>query len=140
MSLDAERAAIEGRFKQHWTAGSPPALRTEVGWDGQTFEPPKTAASVQLTIIGGDSFNASMGSPGSNLVRYVGVLHLRIRVPGGKGSAAAKRLADLIRPIFTNWRSGGLTFGTMDVGAPDDSTPFYTLPVRFAFERDEFHG
>jgi hypothetical protein len=87
-----------------------------------------------------------MGDPGANIVRYAGVLFIRIRVPGGKAtdnpSPAARALADLIRPIFTNWRStdASILFRTMDLGAPEMADPFYMLPVSFAFQRDELHG
>lgn len=140
MSFAAERAAIETRFRDQWLTGSPAALRTPVGWDRHKFKPPTDSSSVRLTIVNGDSFNQSMGDPGNNLVRYVGVVMIQIFAVGGQGSETARDLADLIQPIFTNWRSGSLIFRTMNIGTPQEDVPFFMLPVSFAFQRDETHG
>lgn len=140
MGFESERAAIETRFRDQWLTGSPAALRTPVGWDRQKFEPPKGQTSVRLTILNGDGFNASLGDPGNNIVRYVGVLAFQIYAPGGVGSDATRELIDLLRPIFTNWRSGTLLFKAMNVGTAIDLAPFLMTPVNFPFERDEYEG
>jgi len=140
MNLDQQRAAIETRFMDQWMVGSPLALRTPVGMPGFTFTPPTDEPSVRMSILNGASMNKSMGSPGSNLVRSAGVLMFQIFTPGGSGTKTANDLADLIQPIFTNWRSGTLLFRTMNTGPADGTPPFYMLPVSFAFERSEFHG
>lgn len=140
MSFDSERSAIETRFLAQWVTGSPSSLRTAVGMPGHAFTPEPGNSSVRLSILNGEGFNRSMGDPGSNLVRYAGVLMINIYAPGGEGTKAARDLADLIQPIFTNWRSGTLLFRTMNTGPADETPPFYMLPVSFAFERSEFHG
>lgn len=141
MTFEAERVAIEGRFHAQWLTGSPAALRTPVGWDGHTFKPPTDESSIRLTILDGDSFNASFGDPGSNKVRYAGAVMLEVYTVGGQGSNAAQALKDLIRPIFTNWRSGDLLFRTMrQVSAPDTTPPYYKITVHFPFQRDANHG
>lgn len=140
MSFETERIAIETRFQTQWLTGSPAALRTPVGMPGHVFTPPEGESSVKLSILNGAGFNMSMGDPGSNLVRYAGLLTINILTPGGLGTKAARDLADLIQPIFTNWRSGTLLFRTMNTGPADETQPFYMLPVSFAFERDETHG
>lgn len=140
MSFAGLRATIEGRFFAEWQTGSPAAPRTPVGWDGQEFAPPIGEASVRLSILQGDSINASMGDPGSNVVRYAGVVMIQIFTPGGQGSGAARALADHIRPIFTNWSDSGLRFRSMNIGAPIENAPFYMLPVSFPFALDEHHG
>ena len=140
MNLDQERVAIETRFLSQWMTGSPAALRTPVGMSGHSFEPPLGESSVRLTIRDGDSFNMSMGSPGSNLIRSVGVLFIEVYTVGGAGDKASRDLADRIEPIFTNWRSGSLLFRTMGRGVPDETEPFYKLPLTFAFQRDNFNG
>ena len=140
MSFDSERSAIEARFLAQWVTGSPASPRTAIGMPGHTFTPPVGQSSVRLSILNGQGLNMSMGDPGANLVRYAGVLMINIFTPGGEGTKAARDLADLIQPIFTNWRSGTLLFRTMDTGPADETPPFYMLPVSFAFERSEFHG
>lgn len=140
MSFASERSAIETRFHTEWLTGSPAALRTPVGFDGHAFEPPTDEASVRLTILNGQGFNQSMGDPGSNIVRYAGVVMIQVFTPGGQGSSAARALVDLIEPIFTNWRSGNLLFRSMSLGSPDQSAPFYMVPVSFPFQRDSFTG
>jgi len=140
MNLDQQRAAIETRFMAQWMIGSPLALRTPVGMPGFTFTPPVGASSVRMSILNGTSMNKSMGSPGSNIVRHAGVLMFQIFTPGGVGTKTANDLADLIEPIFINWRSGGLLARTMDKGAVDETAPFYMLPVSFTFQRDNLNG
>lgn len=140
MSFADLRATIEGRFFAQWRTGSPAALRTPVGWDGQAFTPPTDESSVRLAIRQGDSINASIGDPGSNVVRYAGVVMIQIFTPGGLGSGAARALADLIRPIFTNWTDGGLRLRSMNIGTPIEDAPYYMLPVSFPFDLDEQHG
>jgi hypothetical protein len=140
MSLDDFRASVEARFKTQWMTGSPAALRTPVGFDGQAFTPPTDSSSVRMAILNGEAVNQSMGDPGSNVVRYPGVVMFQIFTPGGAGSKAARDLADLIRPIFTNWRSGSILFRAMTIGTPVEDAPHYMLPVSFAFQDDQFHG
>ena len=142
MDLEDERRIIETRLSTQWTVGGD--LRTAVGWDKQPFEVEPGKNSIRISILDGDSANMSMGSPGTNVVRGAGVVMIQIWVPAGKGepnpSRAARQLADLIRPIFQNWRSGTLLFRTMNVGTPQEEAPFLMLPVSFGFQRDAFHG
>lgn len=144
MSLNLERQAIESRFIQEWATGSPAVALTPFGLPGHTFTPPVGQSSVRLSIMSGESFNKSMGDPGSNLIRYAGVIHIQIYTKGGVGSKAATDLAELIRPIFTNWsddwRDGKLRVRTMRAWPAVETLPFYMLPVSFAFTRDEFQG
>ncbi len=144
MDIEQEREVIETRFRDCWMLGDPDTLETQVGFDGHAFQPPTDESSVRLSILNGESFNASMGSPGSNLVRSIGVVHIQIYVPGGKASSFPsvewRRLANKIRPIFTNWKSGGLLFRTMSVGSRQENKPLFKQPVTFPFQRDEFNG
>ena len=140
MSFDSERATIESRFASQWVTGSPASARTAVGYDGQAFTPPTGESSVRLSIRSGDAVNQSMGSPGSNVIRQTGVVFVEVFTPGGRGSKAARDLVDLIKPIFTNWRSGNLLFRTMSVSPPIEDAPFYKLTVTFPFQRDSFDG
>ena len=144
MDIVESREAIETRFRDCWMLDDPNTLKTPVGWDGQPFEPPTDANSVRLSILDGSGTNASMGSPGSNLVRYAGVVHLQLFVPAGReGLDPSVQMRSLIRdivPIFTNWKSGGLLFRTMNIGTRQEDQPFLIQAVTFPFQRDEFHG
>lgn len=140
MSFATTRASIEERFKVQWTIGSPAALRTPVQFDRQQFTPPDASAWVSLTIIDGRGVNASVGSPGANLVRYAGVVAIKVTVPGGIGSAEARGLLDAASAIFRNWFAGGLRFGIPYPGDPIEAPPVYSVTLFCPFERDEADG
>lgn len=140
MSFASTRADIETRFKTNWYVSSPSVLRTPIQFDRQAFTPPDSSAWVSLTIIDGRGANASIGAPGVNLVRYVGVVAIKITVPGGEGSAAARALLDAASDIFRNWFSSGLRFGIPYPGDPIEAPPVYSVTLFCPFERDEKHG
>lgn len=136
MNSSAIRAAIEGRFATQWMNGSQP--RTPIGWDGHTFTPVKN--SVRLTILDGEGRNASVGSPGSNVVRHVGVLAIQVFTEGGKGTAASRTYEDLIAAIFRNVTIDGIRFSVPYVSGSVEEAPFLIRTVMIPFNSDAFNG
>ena len=138
MSFAALRQTIETRLSQQWVTGSPSVPRTPIGFDGQTFTPVKN--SIRLTILDGEGRNASIGAPGSNLVRHAGVIAIQVFTEGGKGTAASRTYEDLIATIFRNWTSGGLRCGVPYVSGSVEEPPFLTRTVMIPFTADNFNG
>lgn len=132
MSYAAERIAIEGLFATGWAA------RTPVGFDGHAFTPVNN--SVRLTILNGEGLNASIGSPGSNLARYAGVVALQVFTEGGKGTVASRVYEDAISDIFRNKTVGAIRFGVPYVSGSLEEPPFLVRTVMVPFTRDEFHA
>ena len=144
MDIEQAREAIETRFRDAWTIDAPDGHRTPYALDGQNFETPTKESSVRLTILDGGSINASVGAPGSNTVRYAGVVSIQVFVPGGTTGAGAsaemRRLVNLLRPIFSNWQHGRMLFRTMEISERQEARPFLMQTVTFNFQRDEHHG
>lgn len=136
MNTSAIRAAIEGRFASHWVNGAQP--RTPIGWDGHTFTPVKN--SVRLTILDGEGRNASVGSPGTNLVRHAGVVAIQVYTEGGKGTAASRVNEDQIADIFRNVTVDGIRFGVPYVSGSIEQAPFLIRTVMIPFTVDNFNG
>lgn len=138
MTYASERSAIESLFATGWVTGSPSTPLTPIGFDGQTFTPVKN--SVRLTILNGDSRQGSVGTPGSNLARYAGVVALQVFTEGGKGTAASRAYEDAISDIFRNKTTGAIRFGVPYVSGSLEEPPFLVRTVMVPFSRDEFHG
>ncbi len=144
MDIEQEREAIETQFRNCWLVRKPDTYQTPYSLDAETFEPPTDESSVVLTILDGDSINASVGAPGSNTVRYAGVVAIQVFVVGGRNdseaSAEMRRVINLLKPIFTNWKNKTLQFRTMGMADRLEMQPHLMQTVNFPFQRDEFHG
>lgn len=138
MSFASERAAIEGRFKTLWVTGSPSAARTPIGYDGHPFTP--TINSIRLTIRNGGAEQMSMGDPGNNIARNVGVIFLEIYTEGGKGSATSRAYEDLIWPIFINKVFDGIRCRIPYISGQREEVPFLVRTMAVPFERDEYNS
>jgi hypothetical protein len=136
MNSAAIRAAIEGRFAAQWVNNGQP--RTPIGWDGHTFTAVKN--SVRLTILDGEGRNASVGAPGSNVVRHAGVVAIQVFTEGGKGTAASRAYEDLIAAIFRNVTIDGIRFGVPYLGGSLEQAPFLIRTVMVPFNSDAFNG
>lgn len=132
MSYADERSEIETLFKTAW------AGRTPVGFDAHTFTPSKN--SVRLTILDGEGRQASIGTPGSNVARYAGVVAIQVFTEGGKGTAASRVYEDAISDIFRNRVQGSIRFGIPYVSGTLEESPFLVRTVMVPFSRDTFHA
>lgn len=138
MTLSAERATIEARWKDQWVSASPSAERTVTGYDGFAFEPVKGASSVRLSIRDGEAGQMSFGDPSNNVSRSAGVVLIQIFAPGGQGTAAIRTLEDAAMAIFRNWTSGTIRFGIPYSVGRLDEPPFLVSTVACPFQRDEY--
>ena len=138
MTLETERIAIEGRFQTLWVEGSPAAAITPVGYSSQPFTP--TASSVRLTIRDGMAEAQSIGSPGTNLVRNVGIIIIQIFVAGGAGEATMRPLAETAQGIFRNVVFGGIRCRVPYVSGMTEEPPFLIWNIVAPFVRDELNG
>ena len=132
MSYDAERSELEAVIEASGPVGVP------VSYDAQRFD--AVAPSIEMTILSGNAFQASYGAPGSNLVRYVGIVVFKIRTVGGAGSITARGYAETIKTAYIN-----NTLATVKCGIPYlqntlQEAPFYSLNVIVPFTRDAFEA
>jgi len=137
MTLETERIAIEGRFKTAWDSAY---ASMKVGYDGHKFEFVRDTSSVRLSILDGDAQQISFGSPGTNLVRHVGVIMIEIAAPGGAGSITIRPIADAAMTVFRNVTFGGVRCRIPYVMSRQEEPPFLIWSIACPFERDEFNA
>lgn len=137
MSLVSERAALEDRFKTAWDSAH---ASMKVGYDGHTFEFVKGTTSVRLRIADGDAQQISMGDPGNNLVRNIGVLFVQIATPGGVGTATVRPLEDEVMTLYRNQTFGGVRCRIPYLMDRVEEPPFLISTIAIPFERDEHNG
>lgn len=89
MSYEIERKVITNYLQAQSFYGLSP-----FGLDGEAVT--LQAGAGFMTILNGQATQTSMGSPGSNLHQYVGVLAITVITEGGKGTKAARDFADTI--------------------------------------------
>lgn len=141
MSLVTEREMIETHFKDLWFDTINGVYRTPVQWEDITVETSDTSPWVAIKILNGQEANRSVGTPGSNIVRAVGVLTIQVHIPSGFGSAQFRTYADDIMAQFRNTVLGNIRFmppyvsgGSIKVGN------FSSWTIMCPFTRDEFNG
>lgn len=99
MSYAAAHSAIRLKFETAWGA------TTSVQYPMvQDFQIPDASPWVRLNIEDANSFWASMGSPGSNVERNVGLVTMQIFVLSGEGEGQALELADQAKAVFRSWQ------------------------------------
>ena len=132
MTLNAAAIELEAIIK----ASGP--VNVPVIYHGQRGE--RVAPSIEMKIIHGQARQMSLGDPGSNLVRYVGIASFAIFTKGGKGDVEANGYAETIMAAYRN-----LTLTTVrtqipyPVARPNDGT-FEALDVFVPFYRDAFEA
>lgn len=136
MSYETERNAINDRFKTAWASAYP---SMKVGYDGHKFEF-ETPSSVRMVIADGDAQQISFGSPGTNLVRHVGVIMIQIAVTGGAGTATIRPIVDAAMTVFRNVTFGGVRCRIPYVMDRKEEPPFLIWTIACPFERDEHNG
>ena len=113
MGFATHANTIRSRFAAQW-----PALRPGVpmAYDNAAFDPAVDAVDgmgnpmpwVRLTVVPGDGFQASLGTP--KVWRSTGVVSVQVFVPAGEGDGTANELADDAASIFRGTNDSGVTF------------------------------
>ncbi|AEP08889.1 phage tail terminator-like protein [Micavibrio aeruginosavorus] len=131
MKFEQAEAAVRAYFNTGWAA------RTPIAWPDVSFTPPNNATWVRFSMKNNDGYQASMGSPGSNRFRRVGMVYIDIFQPAGQGSIDARKKADIAHDIFLANTLPGITFSNInarDIGK--DATGAYQWKVSAAFKYD----
>ena len=132
MSLDDERKDIEGVY-----SGSP-INGVAFGYDKQPFE--IVAPAVQLTIRSGTAFQASLGSPGTNLSRTPGLAFFKVWTEGGKGSVEGNGIAETIMTLYRNKKLERIKTHIPYLIPIEDEEPHSILLIAVPYARDEFNA
>ena len=99
MTFEAARKNIEQRWADNWLYSAyvfdnRPAPEGEEVW-------------VRLTILDGDTEQASIGGP-TSLYRHFGIIAVQVFVKEQTGTAKARQLADTVASIFRGQKFNGI--------------------------------
>ena len=135
MSYETERQLIETAFQTGWAA------RTPVQYGDVTIDAPDGNDWVRVSIINGQNQLASVGSPGSNIIRHAGVVAVQVHCPQGSGQARFTPFAQAVEDIFRNQVMENLRFAVPYVsGGAIQNGAFTSRTIMCPFTRDEFNG
>lgn len=129
MTYDAQRIAIQERFKNQFTALYP---SVPLIFDNLKAEKAPDTGYLKLSILNGDAALKGIGQ--TRLFRYAGVISVDIYVPQKTGIKQADLYAQAVDDIFRGQGFSGIVCrysGRNDIGIEDNywrvniSVPFY---------------
>lgn len=130
MNFEQAEAALREHFNTEWDGLTP------IAWPDVAFTPP-AGTWVRFSAKHNDGFQASMGSPGSNRYRRLGIVTIQIFQPQGQASTDARAKADAASDIFIANGLAGFLFRNIvaaDIGP--DGAGWYQWNVRAEFQYD----
>lgn len=135
--------ALAGAFSTGWRtlkSAGPPAVyeaKTPIAWPNVNFTPP-SGAWVRFNVLDGEGSWRSIGSPGSNIAGYVGVVVIQIFVPLLSGESTARDYADSAAEIFQGQVISGIRFSPATVQILNTSLAdgWHQINVSIPFRRD----
>lgn len=133
MTFEAMANAIRSRFKTQIADAN--SLPTQ--YDNDPTEPDKTGLWCRLSINPGDSFQKSIGAPGANYHRTVGVMFAQLFVSVGKGDKALYEMADLIKTAFRCVAASSVHFGEPSIRKIGRTENYWQLNVNCPFYADD---
>lgn len=132
MPIDTARQEIETHLRSRKPDGF------SVGYDEHNFT--ATTNSLRIAMRDGEAFQASFGSPGSNIARTVGLAIITIYTEAGKGSSVARGHADTLRSAFINKNLGSVKCGIpyAQNAASEKNTNLFALNLIIPYQQDTF--
>jgi len=132
MSTQTIASTIRSRFKT--LIATPHSLPTQYDNENETKQ---TDLWCRLSILFGDSFQASIGAPSSNRYRDTGVVVAQLFLPLGKGDKQLYQTAGYIKTAFKSVSVSGVVFRTPSVKRVGRSENFWQVNVSCPFYADE---
>ena len=134
---------LAGAFSTGWRTlkdAGPPAVyeaKTPIAWPNVSFTPP-SGPWVRFNVLDGEGAWRSIGSPGSNIAGYVGVVVIQIFVPLLSGESTARDYADAAAAIFQGQVISGIRFSPATVQILNTSLAdgWHQINVSIPFRRD----
>lgn len=134
---------LAGAFSTGWKtlkSAGPPAVyeaKTPIAWPNVNFTPP-SGAWVRFNVLDGEGSWRSIGSPGSNLAGYVGVVVIQVFVPLLSGESTARDYADAAAAIFQGQVISGIRFSpaTAQILNTSLADGWHQINVSIPFRRD----
>ena len=137
--------ALAGAFSTGWKtlkSAGPPAVyeaKTPIAWPNVNFTPP-SGPWVRFNVLDGEGAWRSIGSPGSNIAGYVGVVVIQIFTPLMTGESTARDYADSAAEIFQGQVISGIRFSPASAQILNTSLAdgWHQINVTIPFSRDEY--
>lgn len=134
---------LAGAFSTGWKtlkSAGPPAVyevKTPIAWPNVNFTPP-SGPWVRFNVLDGEGAWRSIGSPGSNIAGYVGVVVIQIFVPLLSGESTARDYADAAAAIFQGQTISGIRFSpaTAQIFNTSLADGWHQINVSIPFRRD----
>lgn len=129
-----EYSALSTFFKTAWGNKAPLMVEND------SNQPQPNVAWVRFALRGAVSTQVSVGTPGSNYIRYPGTILVQVFTPLATGDAPGRNLADEAAEIFEGAKIEGF-----DIGFPHLSTAekpnedgWYQINVTIPFTRNSY--
>jgi len=100
-TYDGAVAAIQQRMQANWAENVPVSYQNDQP-PQEPWPPSDGSPFVYFEVLGTKSDIYAAGLPGSQLWRYLGLIHAHVFVPVNSGSALAQQYAREIGDIFRN--------------------------------------
>ena len=130
MSFEAERIAIESRFKQYWDYVNIP-----IKFENVEYKPISGKSFVELYVVNGDA--EIVGLSTTILHRHVGIISIRINTPLGIGTRKARETADLAAAVFRSITFSDIICRAASITRLGELDGWYVHVVSIPFYRDE---
>lgn len=127
MATSTLRSTVESRIQANWTA-------TPVDYDNTVFTVP-TTAWIKVVITDNSTRRAELGTGVKNR-RALGVIFADVYAPVGKGSNAAKVIADSFATLFRDFKTANLTCDEPNVKTLGEKDGWYRLVVGVPYRYD----
>jgi hypothetical protein len=135
--------ALAGAFSTGWMtlkSAGPPAVyeaKTPIAWPNVNFTPP-SGPWVRFNVLDGEGAWRSIGSPGSNIAGYVGVVVIQVFTPLMTGESTARDYADAAAAIFQGQVISGIRFSpaTAQILNTSLADGWHQINVSIPFRRD----
>jgi len=133
MSMQLARQHFETKL----ASGLPSGVNvTYAGFSGAINTP-----EVLVSFPAVQSFQASFGSPGTNMTRNVTVVFLELYVDGGAGTTAAYGYADTLMTLFRNATlSESYRCGIPYKQGERSDEPYFIVTIAVPLQWDEFNA
>ncbi|MGH1376689.1 MAG: phage tail terminator-like protein [Alphaproteobacteria bacterium] len=129
MSYDYEQD-IREFFENNWNS-------TEIAWPDYHFNKP-SSTWVSFTYKENAGYQASMGSPGTNRFRTLGMVTIQVFALSGDASIDAREKAGLLKDLFRSGvTSGNVNFYDVTQQTIGVKNGWYQINVKAYFKHDE---
>jgi hypothetical protein len=134
MTYAAQRTTIMTQWDTQWKAIRP---LVPYAHGNARFDPPVDNPWLRISILDGESQQASFGATDRGLHRHVGVVSIDAYVPLGTGEALLRTLLDEATDIFRSRVISGIVFRAPRLSSGQPSDNYFRMTATIPFQRDE---